>query len=140
MLETLVYLSSATDRFAESDLEPILAGARRRNAAAGLTGVLLYADRSFIQVLEGDAAALEATMARIVADPRHDGVIMLYRKPIAARGFADWSMGFRRAAGQQGAFALTGPALRALAAPGGGEEVLALLRQFYTSVYRFETV
>lgn len=48
-----------------------------------------------MQVLEGEATAVEETMARILKDPRHHGVNELSRSAITEREFGSWTMGFR---------------------------------------------
>ncbi len=93
MLTQLVYASSATDLFHADDLAAILTVSRRNNARDGVTGALLYADGNVLQALEGPAAAVEATYARVHADPRHRGVLMLYRGTSAERSFPEWAMG-----------------------------------------------
>ena len=55
--------------FSLAALTSLLLLGRERNHAQGLTGVLLYAEGSFLQVLEGSAAAVRSTFARIEADP-----------------------------------------------------------------------
>jgi hypothetical protein len=91
----LIYLSSATQPFSPADLLALLETSRRNNTAADITGMLLYRDGNFIQVLEGKAPAVTATHERIAQDTRHDGLITLLKAPIAQRSFGDWSMGFR---------------------------------------------
>ncbi|WP_426616249.1 BLUF domain-containing protein [Bradyrhizobium sp. McL0616] len=46
----------------------MLAGVRQRNAAADLTGMLVFAQNRFLQVLEGRAEDVLATFARIEID------------------------------------------------------------------------
>lgn len=96
MLTQIVYASSAVGALRGDDLAQILRVSRERNAAAGVTGALLYHDGNVIQVLEGPAEAVEAVYARVEADPRHRGVMTLYRAPTAERAFPDWSMGLCR--------------------------------------------
>ena len=62
MLLQLVYLSTATRPMTPADLESLLAVSRARNAADSLTGMLLYADRQFMQALEGPAPAVLANV------------------------------------------------------------------------------
>jgi len=57
--------------------------------------------RRFLQVLEGPAALLDATYRRIEADPRHFALVKLSRKPIAARSFPDWEMGYQESGSGQ---------------------------------------
>ena len=93
-LSHCIYASTATRRFTERELESLLCHARVGNAAHGLSGILLHVDGSFFQVLEGEAAAVDALYQRIADDPRHERVTVIIREPIARRAFADWSMGF----------------------------------------------
>jgi hypothetical protein len=92
---SLTYLSSATHLLDERELAELLAQTRPRNEEQGLSGMLLYSDGNFIQVLEGPDDAVDETFARISADPRHHGILVMLREEITERAFPDWSMGFR---------------------------------------------
>jgi hypothetical protein len=94
MLQKIIYASQATPPIDIAALRAILEVARTRNAAEGVTGFLLYADESFLQVLEGEAVVLDATYARIARDPRHRNLRVLARSNIRERRFSQWSMGF----------------------------------------------
>jgi hypothetical protein len=90
----LVYTSAATRRFDEAALATLLERARARNHALGITGMLLHHQGTFLQVLEGPEAAVEALYAKIGADPRHKNAMVLQRRTIEERDFGDWEMGF----------------------------------------------
>lgn len=90
----LVYVSSATRDFSVAELSAMLAAFRENNAHLGITGMLLYKDGHFMQVLEGEAGPLEELFRRIVRDPRHKGVITLLEQEVAGRSFGEWSMAF----------------------------------------------
>lgn len=91
----LVYVSSATRPFSGEDLRVLLETCRKNNAELGITGMLLYKDGNFMQVLEGDEEAVRGLYARIAADPRHGGEMILQQGFTEGRQFPDWSMGFR---------------------------------------------
>jgi len=93
----IVYTSRAadaaiTDMYGEA--EQILAHARERNPRDNLGGALLITDDRFVQALEGDKAAVEATFDRISLDPRHTDIELLHAEVTPRRRFADWSMAF----------------------------------------------
>jgi hypothetical protein len=92
---TLVYVSSATHLMAESELIDLLRTCRDNNAEAGITGMLLYKDGNFMQALEGPEDAVTRVHSKILADPRHKGLITLVREPLESRQFGEWSMAFR---------------------------------------------
>jgi hypothetical protein len=93
-MHKIIYASRATRPISDSDLEGILSASRRNNTAAGLSGLLVYCAESFLQILEGELDALDATYARIGADDRHTDLRRLAFAPIEARRFGDWTMGF----------------------------------------------
>ncbi len=84
-----------------SALRAILSVSRKNNEAADVTGYLIFDGDSFIQVLEGPRAALEATMARISVDDRHRDVSVLGTQPAEDRMFREWKMGGYRRTPQQ---------------------------------------
>ncbi len=65
--------------------------AEKNNAAARISGMLLFKHHFFVQRLEGSREALQKTLARIELDPRHRNISVLYFGPIKARYFNDWS-------------------------------------------------
>ena len=96
-LVRLVYTSAATREMGQDELEELLTRARERNAACGVTGMLLYHDGSFLQALEGEREIVDALFERIEEDPRHTQAAVLLRTEVDERVFDSWSMGFFRA-------------------------------------------
>ncbi len=92
---SLTYVSSATRPFTPEELRALLTVSRTNNDRAGVTGMLLYKDGNFMQVLEGEREAVLVTKARIAADPRHRGFLVLLTGESAQRQFGSWSMAFR---------------------------------------------
>jgi hypothetical protein len=92
---SLTYVSSARVSFSKDDLRGLLQKSRANNERAGVSGMLLFKDGNFMQVLEGDESAVRATHQIIQRDPRHGGLITLLQKPVATRAFGSWSMAFR---------------------------------------------
>jgi len=89
----LIYASSETRPIPPAELASILALARQKNAALGVTGMLLYEGGSFLQLLEGEEAPVEQTFQTISRDSRHNNIVVLSRSKVESRGFAEWSMG-----------------------------------------------
>ena len=61
----------------------------------GITGMLLYKDLDFMQVIEGEENTVRKLSSRIERDRRHQGYTELRWEVIRERRFPDWSMGFR---------------------------------------------
>ncbi len=98
-LQCLLYMSRATGEMAPADIDRLLDGARRRNRTRGVTGALLHYDGRFLQVLEGEAEAIDQCFGRIQSDHRHERITPLYRAPIEAARFPEWSMRYVSSAG-----------------------------------------
>lgn len=91
----LIYVSSATAEWDAEEIRRILDSSARHNTSQQITGMLLYSNGSFVQVLEGEEAAVTETMALIAKDPRHHDINVLSKSAVADREFGAWSMGFR---------------------------------------------
>jgi hypothetical protein len=92
----LIYVSNATRALVDHELEAILEKSRKENEHLQVTGLLLYKDVSFMQLLEGAEATVRTLLERIVCDPRHYHVTTLQCGETESRQFPDWTMGFRR--------------------------------------------
>lgn len=90
----LIYASTAVNDFDQQELVVLLRKAREANAQAGITGMLLYIEGNFFQVLEGEQAAVDRQFAKIALDQRHAKVVTIIKEPIVKRAFGDWTMGF----------------------------------------------
>ena len=94
----LMYISSGRRKFDAGELQEILAVSRKNNAEIDVTGMLLYLDGNFLQVLEGKRDDVEALYARILLDRRHRGAITLSGVEVEDRLFPDWAMGLKTVA------------------------------------------
>jgi hypothetical protein len=90
----LIYASAAIQRFDKTQLTDLLRQSRAANELAGLTGMLLYSNGDFFQVLEGEPGVVEKLYEKLHADKRHGKLTLIIKEPIAQRSFGDWSMGF----------------------------------------------
>ncbi len=90
----LLYMSQATNPMTELQLYDLLLKAREHNLRNDITGVLLYKEGYFMQLLEGFASNVDELYGRIQLDRRHHTVITLLRRRIESKVFASWSMGF----------------------------------------------
>jgi blue light- and temperature-responsive anti-repressor len=97
----LIYTSAATQYFESNTLLSLLEKARAKNASLGVTGMLLFENGSFFQILEGPESAVDGIYKTIAEDNRHDKVVTIIREPIAKRAFAEWTMGLGGANAQE---------------------------------------
>ncbi len=95
MLVQLIYTSTAARDFSDDELAHVLAVAVRNNQKNNVTGLLLYAKGTFLQVIEGESDVIDKLLATIKLDPRHRDINELVRTPIREREFSHWHMGYR---------------------------------------------
>ena len=93
MLVRLLYASRAAAAVTQEIIESILRSSREHNPALGVTGVLCHGGDVYMQVLEGERAAVNELYNKIVRDPRHKEVMLLYYVEVSERHFAGWTMG-----------------------------------------------
>jgi Sensors of blue-light using FAD len=93
-LRRLIYRSRSVDAVARDDLRGLLRGARVRNQASGISGLLLYGNGVFLHLIEGPAAEVEALYSAIGADDRHVDACVLRRDEAVERMFPGRPMAF----------------------------------------------
>lgn len=98
MLYTLAYTSEAFKRLDRYELLDILVHARGKNRRLKITGLLLYSNKKFIQVLEGEKETVLSLYKQIQDDPLHFNVTTVLEKDINERVFPDWTMGYKNIA------------------------------------------
>lgn len=91
MVTQLIYMSQPFG-FDGAILAGILTTARRNNPRHAITGALICRHDVYLQLIEGESAAIDALFARIAADDRHLDVSLLSRTEVADRVFPDWAM------------------------------------------------
>jgi hypothetical protein len=94
VLFSLVYTSRAVSPMTRDDLTGLLRQCRAHNTAARLSGILLYRNQTFVQLLEGQRNRVEPLYEAIRRDPRHHEVTTVSTREQLDRQFPDWSMAF----------------------------------------------
>ena len=93
MIHTLCYVSHERAHLDKASLNEIFKKTMQYNAEKQITGVLLYKEGSFFQVLEGEKEELLCLMEKIKKDSRHHDLILIFDKP-SHRIFNTYKTGF----------------------------------------------
>jgi hypothetical protein len=91
----LIYMSAATHLLTDEELQRLLEQARANNTQADITGLLLYHEGRFMQLIEGPEEAVRELYEVIEQDPRHTDTAKLADKEVDSRSFPEWAMAFR---------------------------------------------
>ncbi|RYY30584.1 MAG: BLUF domain-containing protein [Sphingobacteriaceae bacterium] len=90
----LIYTSYA-HHTNEQELKALLHQAQEKNKKKSITGMLLYLNGIYIQLLEGQQKDVQLLYEKILRDSRHEEIVLLKEDTIEKRFYADWSMGFK---------------------------------------------
>ena len=90
---TLCYVSNESDEINDENLLLLYEQTVENNHKEQITGVLLYKDGNFFQVLEGKQKTIKALFEKIKRDKRHTNLIVLFSKP-SSRVFNHYHTGF----------------------------------------------
>lgn len=131
----LLYRSVARhEDFHPSDLD-ILRTAVKFNASHGVTGILLRVDEQFFQALHGPKESVEALLARIEADERHQNMeILLCEEVMDVSPFGDWSMSYDSLLGFEQNLGLQEDGAYPVISPDRARELITLFAKAATSV------
>ena len=91
----LIYVSSASKRMSEQEIQEILASSQIKNARLQVTGLLVYRSGNFIQYIEGPQESIHSLYQSICNDSRHTDMTVIDEGTVNARLFGDWQMGYR---------------------------------------------
>ena len=90
----LLYCSSARPNLTADDIDNILKKSQDFNLEHSITGCLLYFDKQFIQLLEGNKDDIEQLYEVIKKDERHSNVLLMDESYKRFRFFPTWEMKF----------------------------------------------
>ncbi len=91
-LTRLIYASSQTEQFKQTDIEAMMAAAQSNNPKLGLSGVLCFNRKFFLQCLEGPREQVNLMYNKIIADPRHRHITLVAYGEVDERFFGQWAM------------------------------------------------
>jgi hypothetical protein len=96
MYYELLYKSTCVlDDLSSSDLDHILVNARSSNVSNGVTGMLIFYKKQFLQLLEGKKDSVEYIYkSKIEKNNMHTDLKVLDSGKTKKRSFEKWSMGF----------------------------------------------
>ena len=93
-LVELSYLSEAVSDMTFLGLMRLLESARAFNQTNGISGILLYDNQQFGQIIEGERASVMKAWKRIQEDKRHHRIELLEIREISERSYPDWLLRF----------------------------------------------
>lgn len=94
MKYAICYVSTAAENLSDSQVGQILEQSQNDNNSNQITGLLLYSEGNFFQVLEGKKEELVQLFNTIKADSRHFNIIKIFEKEINSNKFNEYEVDF----------------------------------------------
>ena len=94
MLKTICYISDSCQEESLNTLKTLYSKAKKNNSKYNITGILIYSNANFLQVLEGDETNVDETFKRISLDRRHRNLFKVIDINTQQRIFEDYNFGF----------------------------------------------
>ncbi len=94
MRYAISYVSTANPALSETEIQEALDFSKDWNNNHNITGILLYSQGNFFQVLEGEEQLLKDLFDRIKTDERHHNIIPIFQKQVPNTQFERYEADF----------------------------------------------
>ena len=101
MLIHLLYISHRSQNCTDLEIKNILQSCQKNNPSIGITGVLMYSEKKFLQYVEGDSTNIFQLYEKIKADSRHNNLALISLTTIQERIFPNWNMGKKQVSSKE---------------------------------------
>ena len=93
LFKSIIYVSKAADNVGHQDILDILTQSWKFNHNSYISGMLVYDNGYFIQLIQGPIKTIDKLFARISKDPRHHHIKTLGEEQLHLRDCNGWGIG-----------------------------------------------
>ena len=94
MRYAISYVSTAAPGLDEKQVEEIFKKTNAHNNGNGITGILLFSEGNFFQVIEGEKSIILDLYDKIQQDKRHQNIIKIFGREIKEENFVNYETEF----------------------------------------------
>lgn len=94
MQYAICYVSTVAPNLPISVIQDLLEQSSKKNNKKGITGILLFSNGNFFQVLEGEKNAVEDLFNTIKEDKKHYDLLPVFKKEISNPEFKEYKSDF----------------------------------------------
>ncbi|WP_298541329.1 BLUF domain-containing protein [uncultured Aquimarina sp.] len=95
MWQTISYVSTANQSLTNAEVNELFKFVKLNNDNQNITGILMYSDGNFFQVLEGKPNLIQDLYKKILLDTRHYNVIKIFDRAITNCSFSEYHSSFK---------------------------------------------
>ena len=92
--KSLIYVSRAEEHVDYEEILNILTHAWKYNHNSYISGMLVYDNKHFMQIIQGPIATIDKLYARISNDARHTDIKLIGEELLHDRNCSGWGIGF----------------------------------------------
>jgi hypothetical protein len=93
-LVQIVYRSRELHPLGQEEILDILRKSQNKNLRKRISGLLIYREGQFLQLLEGPKTEVEELFQIIAQDPRHHEIVIIDRHDVDSVLMPTWAMGY----------------------------------------------
>ncbi|WP_081415714.1 BLUF domain-containing protein [Aquimarina latercula] len=94
MWQTISYVSTASRFLTNSDVNELFEYVKVNNNRLKITGILMYSDGNFFQILEGEKKLIHDLFKKILLDSRHYDIIKIFDHEMTKPSFSKYNSNF----------------------------------------------
>lgn len=94
MRYAIVYVSTATPDLEESEIKNVLSNSKSWNNEHDITGLLLFSEGNFFQIIEGEKSLIHELFENIQSDKRHRNIMQIFGKDIHKEAYDGYESDF----------------------------------------------
>ena len=93
-MKQIIYASTAAQKVNFDVINELLTQCIRKNSEFGISGMMVFDGKQFLQCIEGDEVQVKQLEENIFRDTRHQNICVLGETDITERSFHKWCMGY----------------------------------------------
>ncbi len=94
MRYAIVYVSTVSNNLEKREIEKILSSSKTWNNQNNITGLLLFSDGNFFQIIEGEKVMISKLFEAIKEDKRHHNIMQIFGKDIHKEAYDGYDSDF----------------------------------------------
>lgn len=94
MRYVISYVSTVHPQVSNYDIAKLMDFIKTNNNTLNITGILIYSDGNFFQILEGEKFLIKMLFDKIKKDVRHYNIIKMLDKEIKVNSFSEYNSSF----------------------------------------------
>ncbi len=94
MRYVISYVSTVHPQVSNYDIAKLMDFIKTNNNILNITGILIYSDGNFFQILEGEKFLIKMLFDKIKKDVRHYNIIKMLDKEIKVNSFSEYNSSF----------------------------------------------